>query len=130
MAGMTTILLVERNEGERTKFVDAVGPAVRVIAAGALGDAWERLAEADLLVVGLEQSEDAGLTVLDRVRAARPDLPVVLTAPATLHGWRLLRSGMRLGAHDFLTKPFDPDEVRQTMLLATRPKEPEPSVAN
>jgi DNA-binding NtrC family response regulator len=126
---MHTILLVERDAGDRAAFVGAIDGGHRVIAVGDLGEAWEALDRADLLVVGLEQSDEADLTILDRVQAARPDLPVVLTAPATLHGWRLLRAGMRLGARDFLTKPFDPDEVRQTVLLAARPKRPEPSLS-
>lgn len=125
---MSTILLVEQDPGERDAFVRAVGADHRVIAAGALNDAWANVGEADLLVVGLEQSADADLTILDRVHALRPGLPVVLTAPATLHGWKMLRTGMRLGAREFLTKPFDQDEVRQTVLLAVRRGQPEASL--
>jgi FixJ family two-component response regulator len=45
---------------------------------------------------------------------------VVITATATLQGWRLLRTGMQLGAREFLTKPFDDAEVRQTVRTATQ----------
>jgi CheY-like chemotaxis protein len=91
-----------------------------VIAVAALDDAWASLVDADLLIVDLVQSGDANLTVLDRVRALRPELPVVITATATLQGWRLLRTGMQLGAREFLTKPFDDAEVRQTVRTATQ----------
>jgi DNA-binding NtrC family response regulator len=125
---MATIVLVERDAAECDSFARAVGAEHRVIAFGALDQAWAQLSVADLLIVGLEQGEGADLTVLDRVHAVRPALPVVITAPATLHGWQLLRSGMRLGAHEFLTKPFDDAEVRQTVLLALRTNQPEPSL--
>jgi DNA-binding NtrC family response regulator len=115
---MAMILLVEQDPVERDSFVRAVADAHRVIAVSALGEAWASLVDADILVVGLEQSQDADLTILDRVDALRPGLPVVLTAPATLHGWQMLRTGMRLGARDFLTKPFDEQEVGQTIRLA------------
>jgi DNA-binding NtrC family response regulator len=122
---MSTVLLVERDVAERDCVVRAIGAEHRVIAVDALEQAWAKLAEADLLIVGLEQSDDADLTVLDRVHALRPGLPVVLTAAASLHGWQLLRTGMRLGAHDFLTKPFDEQEVRQTIALVLQRENPE-----
>lgn len=117
---MPTILLVEQDAAERDGFVRAVAADHRVIAVSALDDAWASLVDADLLIVDLEQSDDDNLTVLDRVRALRPELPVVITATATLQGWRLLRTGMRLGAREFLTKPFDDAEVRQTVRTATQ----------
>lgn len=112
---MSTILLIEQEAGERAAFIRAVGNDDRVIACATLEEAWPSLVDADLLVVGLAQSAGTELVVLDRIHALRPDLPVVITAPATLHGWQMLRSGMRLGAREFLTKPFDAQEVRQTV---------------
>ena len=117
---MLTILLVEQDGAERDRFVRAIAADHRVIAVAALDDAWASLVDADLLIVDLVQSGDANLTVLDRVRALRPELPVVITATATLQGWRLLRTGMQLGAREFLTKPFDDAEVRQTVRTATQ----------
>ena len=119
---MATILLVEQDPAECEAFVRAVAAAHRVIAVAALDDAWASLVDADLLIVDLEQSNDVNLTVLDRVREVRPGLPVVITATATLKGWQLLRTGMRLGAREFLTKPFDEAEVRQTIRSATQPE--------
>jgi DNA-binding NtrC family response regulator len=125
---MATVVLVESDAAECDRFTSAVGAEHRVIAVGALDEAWAQLSTAHLLVIGLEQGEGADLTVLDRVRAVHPGLPVVITAPATLHGWQLLRSGMRLGAHEFLTKPFDAAEVRQTVSLTLSSHQPEPSL--
>lgn len=116
---MATILLVEQDTEECERFVRAVAADHRVIAVATLDDAWVSLVDADLLIADLEQSNDANLTVLDRVREVRPGLPVIITATATLNGWQLLRTGMRLGAREFLTKPFDEAEVRQTIRSAT-----------
>jgi DNA-binding NtrC family response regulator len=127
MHEMATILLVEQDADECDGFVRAVAADHRVIAVAALDDAWASLVDADLLIVDLGQSNDANLTVLDRVRALRPELPVVITATATLHGWQLLRTGMRLGAREFLTKPFDEAEVRQTIRSAMQPERLEAS---
>src|SRR5690242_12986443 len=102
---MSTIVLIEPEAAERDRFMRAAGPDHRVIAVDSLDDANATVAEADLVVVALGP-DGMDLTVLDRLFALRPSLPVVITAPATLHGWQLLRNGMRLGAREFLTKPF------------------------
>jgi len=122
---MSTIVLIEPETAERERFIRAAGAENRVIAVDDL-DA-PHLTDADLVVVGLG-SDGLDLTVLDRLFAMRPELPVVITAPATLHGWQLLRSGMRLGAREFLTKPFDEQEVAQTIHVVTKAARSEPSV--
>ena len=124
---MSTIVLIETDAAERECFVHAAGPEHRVVAVDSFDDPKADIADADLLVVGLGP-DGMDLTVLDRVFALRSDLPVVITAPATLHGWQLLRSGMRLGAREFLTKPFDEQEVAQTIQSVTRTARPESSV--
>lgn len=125
---MSVIVLIEPEAAERERFIRAAGPENRVIEVDGLDLLADRVAEADLVVVGLGP-EGMDLTVLDRVFALRSDLPVVITAPATLNGWQLLRSGMRLGAREFLTKPFDEQEVAQTVQSVTKTARPESSVS-
>jgi DNA-binding response OmpR family regulator len=125
---MSVIVLIEPDAAERECFIHAAGPENRVIAVDGPDVPADHVAEADLVVVGLGP-DGMDLTVLDRLFALRADLPIVITAPATLHGWQLLRSGMRLGAREFLTKPFDEQEVAQTIQVITNPARPEPSMS-
>jgi two-component system, NtrC family, response regulator AtoC len=58
----------------------------------------------DLHLPGLD-----GLGVLEKVKASAPSLPVIML---TAHGdVKTAVKATQLGAHDYLTKPVDPDEV-------------------
>jgi EAL domain-containing protein (putative c-di-GMP-specific phosphodiesterase class I)/CheY-like chemotaxis protein len=95
-----------------TSFADG-GPLLEAIAAH----------EPDLILLDLRMPVVDGLTVLRSLRSVRQAnsyLPVlVLTADATRESRDQALSG---GAHDYLTKPFDPAEVllRVRNLLETR----------
>ncbi|MCW5663550.1 MAG: response regulator transcription factor [Piscinibacter sp.] len=75
----------------------------------------------DLGVLDLGLPMVDGLTVLKRVRAAKPDLPMlVLTA---LDGLEHRVAGLNAGADDYLTKPFDFPELEariRALLRRTR----------
>jgi putative two-component system response regulator len=65
--------------------------------------------EPDLLLLDLMMPRVDGFEVMDSLRATGRDVPVlVLTADATQE---VKRRALRSGARDFLTKPFDVDEV-------------------
>jgi len=67
----------------------------------------------DLLFLDLHMPAPSGLELLraldERLHAAVPLPVIVLTADATSES---KRAALDLGARDFLTKPFDPEEVR------------------
>jgi putative two-component system response regulator len=67
----------------------------------------------DLLFLDLHMPAPSGLDLLraldDRLQAAVPLPVIVLTADVTSES---KRAALNLGARDFLTKPFDPEEVR------------------
>jgi DNA-binding NtrC family response regulator len=66
----------------------------------------------DILMPGMD-----GLETLEKIRARAPDLPVVmLTATKTV---KTAVTAMKLGAFDYLTKPFDVDELRLVAQRAT-----------
>ena len=64
----------------------------------------------DLLLLDLKLPGVVGIDVLDAVSAQRPHrLTVVITAYAT---FETAVQATKLGAHDFLAKPFTPEELR------------------
>jgi two-component system OmpR family response regulator len=72
----------------------------------------------DLAIIDLGLPMVDGLTVLTRVRAAKPDLPMlVLTA---LDGLDHRVAGLNAGADDYLTKPFDFPELEARMRALLR----------
>jgi DNA-binding response OmpR family regulator len=121
---MSVILLVEHDAAVRGALAELlVARGHDVVPAAAPDEALHRITDADLLILDMDGPRESALAALDEVKVARPDISVVATASATLHGWRTLITAMRLGADDFLTKPFDADEVSlalRTMLAPER----------
>jgi two-component system response regulator AtoC len=64
---------------------------------------------ADVVLTDLAMPEMDGMQVLERLRAQDPGVPVIML---TAHGSeRVAVAAMKAGAHDYLPKPFDPDEL-------------------
>jgi len=79
--------------------------------AGGAAQALERLKEVpyDLVITDLRMPGEDGVALMRQVVASWPDVPVILlTAHATV---AVAVDALRAGAADFLTKPFDRDEV-------------------
>lgn len=82
---------------------------VEVAPNGAVAEYLLTRPDCDLGIVDLGLPLVDGLTVVQRVRAARPTLPLlILTA---LDGTSNRVSGLNAGADDYLTKPFDFPEL-------------------
>ncbi len=84
--------------------------------------ALEVLAEADVdaILTDLKMPQMNGLELLAEVRRRQPATPVImLTAHGTIGS---AVEALKRGAFDFLTKPFEPDEIRQVVAkaIATR----------
>ncbi len=70
----------------------------------------------DLLVVDLRIGDMDGLEVIRTCKARRPGLPVIMI---TAHGSvESAVEAMRLGAYDYLTKPFELDDLGRTIQAA------------
>lgn len=75
----------------------------------------------DMVIHDLKMPGMGGIELLRRLREENPAVPVVvLTAFST---WDTAVEAMRLGAYDYLKKPFDNDEVRALVQRALSLKE-------
>ncbi|MEY2397350.1 MAG: hypothetical protein QOJ00_524 [Actinomycetota bacterium] len=103
----------------------------RVIAAGDAAEAMAALAaeEPDLIVLDVMLGDDDGLDVLEQVRLTN-DVPVILLTGKTSESDRVM--GLRLGADDYVVKPFSPAEVEAriaSVLRRTRPASATPPLS-
>ncbi|MBI2821915.1 MAG: sigma-54-dependent Fis family transcriptional regulator [Acidobacteria bacterium] len=83
-------------------------------------EALQRLAEekVDLVITDLKMAEMDGLEVLDEIHKRRGELPVVvLTAHGSIDK---AVEAIKRGAVDFLTKPFEKEEMRQAIANALK----------
>jgi len=106
------ILVVDDHEGVRDALRLVLEPEYEVHEAecgtSALNFVAKRLPSVTLLDLLLPDID--GLAVLKELNARAPDMPViVLTAVRTV---RAAVAAMKLGARDYLSKPFDEDELR------------------
>jgi DNA-binding NtrC family response regulator len=74
----------------------------------ALGMVNER--DYDVLVLDIKMPRMDGIEVLRRVKEARPDVDVIMVTG--LHEIGTAVKAMKLGALDYLPKPFEPEELR------------------
>src|SRR6202451_3782730 len=75
----------------------------------------------DLVVTDLKMPKVDGMTLLKRALEEEPELPVVMiTAHGTID---TAVEALKRGAFDFVTKPFDKDEVRQIVAKALKTRE-------
>ena len=73
--------------------------------------AWEKIQAGhfDLIISDLAMEGMSGIDLLEKVKSVKPDIPfMILTGVGTIED--AVRS-MKLGAYDYLTKPFQHDEL-------------------
>ena len=108
-----TILIVDDEKNVRTTLSQALEDLGRPLASAVNGeDALRRLRELDVgvMLLDLRMPGIDGLEVLRRVARERPEVRVVvITAYGAVPD---VVEAMKLGAVDFLEKPFSPEEVR------------------
>jgi two-component system nitrogen regulation response regulator GlnG len=106
------ILVVDDEEGVRwalTKALERAGYRVALAADGPAGLAAAAAPGVDLVLLDVRLPGQDGLEVLRAIRRQRADLPVIMmTAYGTL---QVAVEAMKLGAYDYIGKPFDMDEV-------------------
>ena len=93
--------------------LESMGHTVRDAAGGAAALRHLDAAPCDLAFLDLKLGPESGLDLLPRLLASAPQLGVVLmTAYATIP---TAVEAMRLGAFDYIPKPFTPDQLRLTL---------------
>ncbi len=111
---MARILVVDDTEMMRDSLAATLArDGHEVVAAGDGPVAITRLssgARFDLLITDLKMPKMTGIELLTEAKRIRPDMPVVLmTAFATV---TTAVEAMKLGAYDYIQKPFDGDEIK------------------
>ena len=84
----------------------------RVSAFGDAGEALQALSDhrpPALVITDVRMPGDSGLVLLDKLKQARPNLPVIVMSAHT--DVASTAGAFRGGAHEFLSKPFDLDEA-------------------
>jgi DNA-binding NtrC family response regulator len=82
---------------------------------GVAGLAAAKQGEFDLVILDMSLPKMSGLDVLNGIKEHKPELPVIMV---TAYGsTQTAIEAMRLGAYDFITKPFELDELQ---MLADR----------
>ncbi|MGD8519884.1 MAG: response regulator [Desulfobacterales bacterium] len=67
----------------------------------------------DLVIMDIRMSNVSGLEALDAIKTLRPEIPVVMMTAY----WsdQIADEARKKGAFDYLPKPFDLDDLRQTI---------------
>lgn len=123
------VLVVEDDKGIAGGLADHLGRGGHAVdCTPAIAGAWRALAsepyDVVLLDLGLEDGD--GTTLLRRLREAPagklpdPGTPVLIMTARDQVASRI--AGLDLGADDYLTKPFDPDELAARMRAVGRRK--------
>jgi len=117
---LANILVVDDDRNIRRMLATALEGAGYVVteAAGA-AQALARLGAApaiDLVVTDVRMENMDGMRLLEQIKQTRPALPVIImtaygSIPAAVEA-------MRLGAYDYLPKPFSAQQIRQTVARA------------
>lgn len=99
---------------------------VDVTLSGRIGTDWAVKRTYDIVLTDIRMPDIGGMRVLRDVKRAKPSLPVII-----ITGYATIKSAvqaMKLGAADYLEKPFTPDELLDAVgsaldLAATQPPE-------
>lgn len=109
---LSRVLTIEDDAAIRRGIVDALSFAGYEVIQAANGDEGCQTAiarEYDLLLLDMVLPGMSGLEILAAVRNARPTLPVIILSARGEERDRV--NGLKLGADDYVVKPFSVDEL-------------------
>lgn len=120
----SVVLVVDADAGDRHAFRRLLGETCRVLEAtdGRAALAIIRSRLVDLALLDIFLPDENGLEVLQELKAIDPTLPViVVTGVSTV---RSAVTAMKLGAFEYLTKPYDDQELLRTIRNALGRQQP------
>ena len=113
MSDSRSVLIIDDEAGMRDMMSRAFGDAGYETCAagdGAAGLDTAREGDFDLVLLDMSLPKMNGLEALSGIKEAKPDLPVIMI---TAYGsTETAVEALRLGAYDYITKPFDVDELQ------------------
>lgn len=112
---MSKLLVVDRDplQCENVRRLLAASD-VEVISAHRATDGWRKLAERpDVVVLDLDLPDGAGLDQFDRLHAADPHRPIILTSAHATPDTAI--EAMKRGAFEYLRKPLDDDRTSRIL---------------
>jgi DNA-binding NtrC family response regulator len=106
-----TVLVVDDEPSVRASVRAILEGTCRVLEAddGAAAMEHLRVQDVDLVMLDQRMPGEAGLDVLHRIKALDPTIVVVLVT--AVHEVRTAVEALKRGAYDYLTKPFDVDDI-------------------
>ncbi len=115
MKGKRSILVVDDDIAHRTMLRILLEWEYEVVEAGCGSVAIEKIQNApfDLVLMDVCMPEISGVEALDRIKASNPRVPVIMMTAYSSE--ETAARAMKNGAYDYLTKPFDFDNLRLTI---------------
>ena len=126
-----TILVIEDDSAIRQGIVDALsfaGYATLEAGDGNRGLTQALRATFDLLMLDLVLPGQSGFEILKQTREARPTLPIIILTARGEEADRV--NGLRLGADDYVVKPFSVRELLARVEAVLRRSPERPSAVN
>ena len=121
---MTNIWIIDDEESIRTICTSALEDLFNVESFSSASEALLALNsnKPDLIITDIKMPGMSGLEFLNKVSEKFPDLPtIIITAHANIDN---ALSAYKGGAFEYLTKPFDINEIRKLAIKATKSSKP------
>jgi DNA-binding NtrC family response regulator len=127
---MRSVLIVDDEIGARESLKMILKNDYEVFLAENAEEAFSKIQEhsPDVILLDIILPDLDGLKVLERIKQNDPDMVVIMiTATKTVN---TAVEAMKLGAYDYVTKPFDIDELRRIITRSLSAKALEQEVKN
>jgi two-component system nitrogen regulation response regulator GlnG len=122
---MTNIWIIDDEESIRTICTSALEDLFNVESFSSASEALLALNSTtpDLIITDIKMPGMSGLEFLDKISEKFPDIPtIIITAHANIDN---ALSAYKGGAFEYLTKPFDINEIRKLAIKATKSSKPQ-----